>query len=222
MTAQGVEALCEEGGLRVRLSMAQGGSGAAFFQVANFLAYGLLGRLGAPVYALGNVLGLLANVLVRDTRFALNHACLAVAEGGISTGERRVRPKHAAFGRFLVVGGGIAAASALAIAAIVAATGWDPIVAAAIVAVAGNVIGFVATGTELPRLARPSAAAVPSLRHGGCGGHAREHRAFAFFTRTIGMHYLVASLAVSGVFAVTNSSRTSWSFAPRRGPGRSA
>ena len=81
MTAEGVAALCEEGGLRMRLSMAQGGSGAAFFQVANFLVYGVLGRLGAPVYALCNVLGLLANTLVRDTRFALNHACLAVAQG---------------------------------------------------------------------------------------------------------------------------------------------
>ncbi len=54
-------------------------------------------------------------------------------------------------------------------------------------------------------------------------GHLASVALFAFFTRTIGMHYLVASLAVSGVFAVTNFlAHFHWSFAPRRGPGRSA
>ena len=77
MTSQGLRALCDEGGLRVIELRAQGGSAAALFQVVNFLVFGVLGRAGAPVYAAMNALGLLLNHLVKDTRFALNHSCLA-------------------------------------------------------------------------------------------------------------------------------------------------
>ena len=135
-----------------------------------------------------------------------------------------MRSKPAAFGRFLVVGGGIALASALALYAIVAATGWDPIVAAAIVAVAGNVIGFVANrqwsflashAHPLPQFLRYATVAVAAT--------VASVALFALFTRTLGMHYLVASLAVSGVFAVTNFiAHFHWSFAPQRKPDPSA
>ena len=77
MTSEGVKALCDEGGFEVLRVDAQGTSAAALFQVVNFLAFGALGRLGAPVYAAMNLLGLAANAIVRDDRFALNHSCVA-------------------------------------------------------------------------------------------------------------------------------------------------
>lgn len=77
MTAQGLRALCDEGNLGVVELRSQGGSAAALFQVLNFLAFGVLGRAGAPLYAVMNALGLLLNGVVKDARFALNHSCLA-------------------------------------------------------------------------------------------------------------------------------------------------
>ena len=77
MTEEGVAALCEEGGVVPVMLASQGSSAATFFQVANFLAYGLVGRAGAPLYAIVNLLGDVANATVRDRRFAMNHVCLA-------------------------------------------------------------------------------------------------------------------------------------------------
>ena len=59
------------------LSSPQGGSAAALFQVLNFLAYGVMGKAGAPIYGLFNWLGSVADGVVRDTRFAMNHLCVA-------------------------------------------------------------------------------------------------------------------------------------------------
>jgi SAM-dependent methyltransferase len=89
MTVEGVVALCEEGGFRVRGLTAQGGSAAAWFQVTNFLAYGLLGRLGAPLYATCNALGRVADALVRDQRFALNYLCVATRDDDPTAAELR-------------------------------------------------------------------------------------------------------------------------------------
>ena len=55
-----------------------GGAGAALFQIVGFLAYGVLGRVGAPLYALLNTLGLLVDAVVFDRRFSLNHVAVAV------------------------------------------------------------------------------------------------------------------------------------------------
>jgi len=87
MTGEGVTALCDEGGFRVGSLTPQGGSAAALFQVVNFLAYGLVGRLGMPVYAVCNALGRVADTLVRDTRFTLNHVCLATRSGDEGSAE---------------------------------------------------------------------------------------------------------------------------------------
>lgn len=88
MTMEGVVALCDEGGFRVQSVTAQGGSAAALFQVVNFLVYGLMGRLGAPLYAACNALGRVADTLVRDTRFTLNHVCRATRCGAGDSPER--------------------------------------------------------------------------------------------------------------------------------------
>ena len=77
MTRRGLITLCEEGGFEIRSTMAQGGSAAAFFQVVNFLVYGVLGRAGAPVYACSNAVGAFLDRIVRDDRFSLNHVCVA-------------------------------------------------------------------------------------------------------------------------------------------------
>jgi len=77
MTGEGVAALCEEGGFEVVEIVAQGGSAAAFVQVFNFLVYGAIGALGAPLFAVTNVIGRGLDALIRDTRFALNHVCVA-------------------------------------------------------------------------------------------------------------------------------------------------
>lgn len=73
VTAEGMAALFEEGGLRMVSVVPQGGSAATLFQVLNFLMFGVLGRAGAPLYALGNLLGRGADALTGDARFALNH-----------------------------------------------------------------------------------------------------------------------------------------------------
>jgi len=77
MTGEGVAALCEEGGFQVVEIVAQGGSAAAFMQVFNFLVYGAFGSLGAPVFAITNVVGRGLDAVVSDARFALNHVCVA-------------------------------------------------------------------------------------------------------------------------------------------------
>lgn len=77
VTSAGIIALCEQAALDVRTTLAQGSSAATMFQVVNFLIYGVLGALGAPIYAILNVLGLVADRLIRDERFAMNFVCLA-------------------------------------------------------------------------------------------------------------------------------------------------
>lgn len=57
--------------------LAQGGSLLNALQIANFLAYGVLGRRGAPLYAAMNLLGSTGDRLLRNDLFCGNFACLA-------------------------------------------------------------------------------------------------------------------------------------------------
>ena len=57
--------------------LSQGGSALSFFQIGNFLLYGAVGNLGAPAYLVSNVVGRMADRLVRNNLFCLNFALLA-------------------------------------------------------------------------------------------------------------------------------------------------
>jgi SAM-dependent methyltransferase len=76
-TQEGIIHLCKMGGLTVEALFSQGGSVTALFQVVNFLAYGLLGHLGIPLYFLTNCLANPIDRMISNTAFCLNFACLA-------------------------------------------------------------------------------------------------------------------------------------------------
>lgn len=76
-TQEGMAHLCREAGLAPVTLLAQGGSVTTLMQVLNFLAYGVLGRLGAPLYAVLNLLAPLGDRIVRSQLFSHNFACLA-------------------------------------------------------------------------------------------------------------------------------------------------
>ncbi len=77
VTQEGIVALCDDAGFRVREARTQGGALLAFGQVLNFLAYGVLGNAGAPLYRASNALFGLGDRLVPNPLFALNMAALA-------------------------------------------------------------------------------------------------------------------------------------------------
>jgi SAM-dependent methyltransferase len=77
-TQEGVVRICESAGLEPRELLAQGGSALAAAQVVAFLAYGVLGRWGAPLYAILAGAGALFDRLFRNDLFSLNFACLAI------------------------------------------------------------------------------------------------------------------------------------------------
>ena len=85
-TQEGMVRLCRDVGLEPTILLAQGGSILTLFQVLNFLAYGVLGRAGAPLYALGNVLAGAADRLVPNELFCINFACLARRNGAPGAG----------------------------------------------------------------------------------------------------------------------------------------
>ena len=76
-TQEGMVHLVREAGLQPVTLLAQGGSVLTVLQVVNFLAYGVLGRAGAPLYAVLNALAALGDRLVRNDLFCHNFACLA-------------------------------------------------------------------------------------------------------------------------------------------------
>jgi 2-polyprenyl-3-methyl-5-hydroxy-6-metoxy-1,4-benzoquinol methylase len=76
-TQEGMAHLCREAGLEPVTLLAQGGSVLTLFQVLNFLAYGILGRAGAPLYAALNVAGALGDRLAPNELFCHNFACLS-------------------------------------------------------------------------------------------------------------------------------------------------
>jgi SAM-dependent methyltransferase len=80
-TQEGVVRLVESSGLEPEALLAQGGSVVAFCQVVNFLAYGVAGRLGGPLYAAMNLLAR-ADAKLPNELFCLNFACLARRQDG--------------------------------------------------------------------------------------------------------------------------------------------
>jgi SAM-dependent methyltransferase len=79
-TQEGVVKLCSNADLVTRTLLAQGGSVLTLGQVVNFLAYGVLGRWGGPLFALVNLLAGAADELVRNELLCLNFAVLAQRE----------------------------------------------------------------------------------------------------------------------------------------------
>ncbi|MEP6601275.1 MAG: class I SAM-dependent methyltransferase [Nitrospirota bacterium] len=80
-TQEGILHLCDMGGLKPESLLSQGGSVMALFQIVNFLAYGVLGRLGMPLYFLSNCVAEILDRLAANTTFCLNFACLAAKPG---------------------------------------------------------------------------------------------------------------------------------------------
>lgn len=80
-TQEGMAHLCREAGMEPVALLSQGGSVLTLCQVVNFLAYGLLGRVGAPLYAASNVAALAGDRLVPNELFCHNFACLARRDG---------------------------------------------------------------------------------------------------------------------------------------------
>jgi SAM-dependent methyltransferase len=76
-TQEGLIRLAMRAGFEPRRLLSQGGSALSFFQIGNFLLYGAVGNLGAPAYLVSNVVGRLADRLVRNNLFCLNFALLA-------------------------------------------------------------------------------------------------------------------------------------------------
>ena len=76
-TQEGMVQLCRDAGLEPMVLLGQGGSILTLFQVVNFLAYGVLGRIGAPFYAVGNLLGIAGDRAAPNELFCHNFACLA-------------------------------------------------------------------------------------------------------------------------------------------------
>jgi SAM-dependent methyltransferase len=75
-TQQGLMRLFATSGFSVRELRAQGGTLLAAAQVANFLAYGVLGRAGAPLYGAMNLVARPLDRLIRNELFCINFACL--------------------------------------------------------------------------------------------------------------------------------------------------
>lgn len=76
-TQEGFVHLFREGGLVPVTLLAQGGTVLTVLQVVNFVAYGALGRLGAPFYAAVNAVARAADPLLPNDLFCHNFACLA-------------------------------------------------------------------------------------------------------------------------------------------------
>jgi SAM-dependent methyltransferase len=76
-TQEGMTHLCAEAGLEPLTLLAQGGSLLTLCQIVNFLAYGVLGRAGAPLFGALNVAAAVGERIVRNDLFCHNFACLA-------------------------------------------------------------------------------------------------------------------------------------------------
>jgi 2-polyprenyl-3-methyl-5-hydroxy-6-metoxy-1,4-benzoquinol methylase len=76
-TQEGMVHLAREAGLEPVTLLAQGGSVLTVMQVLNFLAYGILGKAGAPLYFALNAAASVGDRLVRNDLFCHNFAVLA-------------------------------------------------------------------------------------------------------------------------------------------------
>jgi SAM-dependent methyltransferase len=74
-TQEGMVRLLESAQIKPVVLLGQGGSLVSFCQVVNFLTYGVVGKLGAPLYATMNTIAALDAVFENDL-FCLNFACL--------------------------------------------------------------------------------------------------------------------------------------------------
>ncbi|MCL4760433.1 MAG: GtrA family protein [Burkholderiales bacterium] len=129
-----------------------------------------------------------------------------------------MRTRGAALARYVAVGGAIASASAVGIAALVQALDLAPVAAAAVIAVIGNVLGFV-VNREWSFLATHEHPVRQFLRYSSVSLVAvlASVALFAVLTDVAGLHYAVASFVVSAVFAATNFlAHFHWSFAAGR------
>ena len=127
-----------------------------------------------------------------------------------------MRSSREALPRFVLVGATTAALSALGVFALVDLLGVRPLAAAAMVAVIGNLWGFhanrrwsflAAQGKLLRQLVRYAMVSFVAVLASVC--------LFGLLTELGGVHYILASLAVSALFAVTNFiAHFHWSFAP--------
>ena len=135
-----------------------------------------------------------------------------------------MRPARGAIPRFLLVGGATAALSALAIAVLVEGARLNPVVAASVVALGANLVGFVLNRKwsflafherPLPQLMRYLCVSLVAF--------VTSVALFAFLTQRAGLHYVIASLVVSALFAAANFlAHLHWSFAERDPRHRSA
>jgi putative flippase GtrA len=125
-----------------------------------------------------------------------------------------MRTKAGSFVRFLVVGGGTALACAASVMTLVDGFHLSPVASAAIVAVAGNIVGFIANRHWSFEATRGSAF-TQAMRYLVVATTAviTSVAIFAILT-DFGLHYVVASLSVSAFFAVVNFlAHFHWSFA---------
>jgi SAM-dependent methyltransferase len=76
-TQEGLTRLVRSAGLEPLRLLSQGGAVLSYFQIMNFLMFGILGHAGAPVYAISNGIGKLGDRLFQNNLFCLNFALLA-------------------------------------------------------------------------------------------------------------------------------------------------
>ena len=76
-TQEGLVRLVARAGFQPVRLLAQGGPVLCLLQIVNFLAFGALGRWGAPLYAALNLIGCGADRLIRNDLFSINFAILA-------------------------------------------------------------------------------------------------------------------------------------------------
>lgn len=81
-TQEGLVRLCASGGFRPVELLAQEGSVVALAQVVCFLAWGAIGRWGAPLFLSANLLAPALDRVVGNDLFCHNFACLAIREDG--------------------------------------------------------------------------------------------------------------------------------------------
>jgi len=76
-TQEGLVRLVVAAGFTPKKLLSQGGSVLSLFQVINFLIYGVLGKFGAPLYAIFNIIGKTVDRLIGNNLFCHNFAVLA-------------------------------------------------------------------------------------------------------------------------------------------------
>jgi SAM-dependent methyltransferase len=76
-TQEGLPRIVQKIGFKPKKLLSQGGSILCYFQIINFLLFGILGQAGGPIYAANNTLAKLGERFIRNSLFCLNFALLA-------------------------------------------------------------------------------------------------------------------------------------------------